>query len=91
MLKLESNFQIVDEDQFCSHFWEKFNKYNKIGEDCNGSSVGVCWVSKNIEQSLIHENKLWNQLTIHLDLCVRIFCQNFFTLSNFLYDDASTL
>jgi hypothetical protein len=34
------------------------------------------------------KNKLCNQLTTHLDLCVHIFTQNFYIVTNFSYDAA---
>lgn len=34
------------------------------------------------------KNKLRNRLTTHLDLCVRVFSQKFFTLANFSYEEA---
>jgi hypothetical protein len=37
------------------------------------------------------KNKLWNQLITHLTLCVKMFSNDLFTLSNFPYDDAIAL
>jgi hypothetical protein len=34
------------------------------------------------------KNKLWNRLTDHLDLVVRVFFQKLFPLESFLYNDA---
>lgn len=36
------------------------------------------------------KNRLRNRLTMHLDLCVRMFSHKFYTLENFPYDEAIT-
>jgi hypothetical protein len=34
------------------------------------------------------KNKLWNRLSIHLDLCTKFYNKRFFTLQNFPYEEA---
>ncbi len=46
---------------------------------------------KTLNNLFFMKNKLKNRLTTHLELYVRIFSLNFFTLFNFPYDDAIAL
>jgi hypothetical protein len=72
-------------------FIEKFSKYNKLAKIAMVQVLGSVEDEKTFNNLSLMKNKLHNQLPIHLDLCVRIFSQNFFTLSNFPYDDSITL
>lgn len=70
---------------------KKFNEYIKLVE------ISMVQVLCSIEDERTFSdlsfmmNKLWNQFTIHLDLCVRMFGQKNFTLFNFHYDEAIAL
>jgi hypothetical protein len=55
------------------HFEWKSQRVQQIGKDYNGWSVRVCWGWKSIQQFFFMKNKLWNQLTTHLNLCVKMF------------------
>lgn len=84
MLKLESNFQFVDEDQLFPHFEWKVQRVQQIGGNCNGSSVGASCEKETFSNLSFMKNKLRNRLNTHLDLCVKMFNQNKFHLVQFI-------
>jgi len=70
---------------------EKVNEYNKLVEIAMVEVLGFVEDERTFNNLSFMKNKLWNQLTTHLNLCVKMFSHNFFTLSNFPYDDACVM
>jgi len=73
-------------------FWvKKINEYNKLAEIAMVEVLESIEDERTFNNLSFMKNKLWNQLTTRLELCVKMFSENFFALSNFPYDDAIVL
>jgi hypothetical protein len=64
----------------------KLSEYMKVVEITMVMVLGSIEDVKTFNNLAFMKNKLCNWLTTHLDLCVRMFTQNVYTITNFPYD-----
>jgi hypothetical protein len=66
----------------------KLNEYMKVIEIAMVMVLGSVENERTFINLTFMKNKLCNQLTTHLDLCVHMFTQNFYIVTNFPNDVA---
>jgi hypothetical protein len=66
----------------------KLSEYKKLAEIAMVQVLSSVEGERNFNILALMKNRLQNHLTTHLDICVRMFNHNFFSLSTFPYDDA---